>query len=180
MNQTLKLMCILSLLVQGACSAVFVAEPLGDTVVILNPDEWQATWLSDEVVVTTTVLDADKGLIQAAWIERRPAGAELETTEAYLRSSGDILYGNVKDVNEQGETRYVWLRINKSPRRLTFFKPDIEQFQSLIEAGQFPGKVIEDGIVLGTLIAQHIKMINSPSSQLLEWEDPVVFIRIAD
>ena len=66
---------LLTSMLLGGCNAVLVEEPIGDVVVTLDPATWQGTWVNDEVVILTTVLDREKGLLQAAWVER---GAEGE------------------------------------------------------------------------------------------------------
>jgi hypothetical protein len=98
------LIVVLALLLAG-CDAVFAPAPLGESTLSLNPGEWQGSWLASDMVVTTTVLDKDKGLLQAAWIERGAEGATLEVVEGYMRISGDMIFANVRDDNENVEPR---------------------------------------------------------------------------
>ena len=86
-----------SMLLVG-CNAVLVKEPMGDTVVKLDPATWQGTWVTDEVVILTTVLDSDKGLLEAAWVERGPEGkgANFESVTGMVRQTGDMLFLNIE------------------------------------------------------------------------------------
>jgi len=162
------------------CEAVYAPAPIGETVVKLNVEEWQGTWLASEMVITTTVLDPEQGLLQAAWIERGEEGAKFEVMEGQVRDSGGLLFANIKDDNEEGVLRYLWLRVEKSDTHFTLWSPDITQFKAMIEDGSLPGEVIEDGVVLGELKPEHIALINDPATKLLDWKDPAVFVRIAD
>jgi len=167
-------------IILAGCDAVFTPEPLGEEVVVLNAEEWQGTWLGGDMVVVTTVLDPDKGLLQAAWIERSESGARLEVVESSIRSSGELVFANIEDNNENVEQRYHWLRIDKEDRRMTIWGPNLEQFKLMVADGRLPGKESDDGVVLGKLGPEHIAMINDPSMNLLDWKDPGVFFRIAD
>jgi len=86
-----------SLLLSG-CNAVLVEKPVGDTVVKLDPAIWQGTWVSNEVVILTTVLDGDQGLLQAAWVERgaQGEGARFESVTGTVRQTGDITFLNME------------------------------------------------------------------------------------
>ena len=116
---------------------------------------------------------ADTGLILSK-------GAKFEVVEGQVRTSGGLLFANIKDDNEEGILRYLWLRVEKSDTHFTLWSPNITQFKALIEDGSLPGEVIEDGVILGDLKAEHIELINDPATKLLDWKDPAVFVRIAD
>ena len=85
---------LLGSLLLGGCNAVLVEEPIGDVVVTLDPATWQGTWVNDEVVILTTVLDSEKGLLQAAWVERGAAGegARFESVTGTVRQTGDKIF----------------------------------------------------------------------------------------
>ena len=170
---------ILLAIVLSACSAVYTTAPVGDTAVQLISEEWQGTWLGDEVVVVTTVLDREKGLLQVAWIERSMDGAILETQQSYIRSSGDFMFASARDKDAE-EPRYIWIRVDRSQSKLITWAPNLKTFQTMVREGRFPGTVNDDGVMLGELTPQQLEMINTPSSDLLDWEEPRVFIRIAD
>ena len=70
-----------------ACEAVLTKQPLGGEVVILDEQTWQGNCLGDEVVLVTTVLDAEKGILQAAWLERGLDGARFESFTGNIRQT---------------------------------------------------------------------------------------------
>lgn len=164
-----------------ACNAVYSTHPVGEALVKLDPEQWQGTWLHDEVVVTTTVMDADHGVLQAAWVERGEKGAKLEVAEGTIRSSGNWMFANLEERDEEGNARYLWLRVKRSDGRLIVWSPRVERFREFVEDQSLPGAVdTEDNVVLGKLEPAHLSLINAPSSNLLDWEDPDVFYRIGD
>jgi hypothetical protein len=178
------------------CEAVYTPKPLGDEVVTLDPAEWQGTWLAPDMVITTTVLDGAAGRLQTAWIERGPAGVTLEVVEGSLRATGDWTFANTLDEPEESpeeegggeapgveqgtEPRYVWVRVEKGENHLTVWSPNVEQFKILVGDGRLPGRVTDDGVVLGELTPEQLRMINDPASNLLNWADPAVFVRIIE
>lgn len=202
------LMAAVAVVVLAGCEAVYTPRPLGDEVVALDPAEWQGTWLAPDMVITTTVLDGAAGRLQAAWIERGTAGATLEIVEGSVRASGDWTFANILDETEseppaearggaepaaegaapvagQGTSqgigpRYVWLRVEKGENHLTLWSPNVEQFKILVGDGRLPGRVTDDGVELGELTPEQLRMINDPASNLLNWADPAVFVRIAE
>ena len=180
------------------CEAVYTPKPLGDEVVTLDPAEWQGTWLAPDMVITTTVLDGAAGRLQTAWIERGPAGVTLEVVEGSIRSTGDWTFANILDdaevladtpadaegaaprAEQATEPRYVWVRVEKGDNHLTVWSPNVEQFKILVGDGRLPGRVTDDGVVLGELTPEQLRMINDPAANLLNWADPAVFVRIVE
>lgn len=81
-------------MVLGGCNAVLVEQPIGDVVVKLDPAIWQGTWVNDEEVILTTVLDSEKGLLQAAWVERgaEGEGARFESVTGTVRQTGEMIF----------------------------------------------------------------------------------------
>jgi hypothetical protein len=186
---------IIAVLCLPGCEAVFTEQPMGEEVVKLDRTVWQATWLGDEVVLITTVMDADKGLLQAAWVERRPDGASFEAVTGTVRRTGDLLYLNMEHQPEeegnaattppaeatQDAPEYYWARIENDGRRAVLWWPDIEQVKVAVGDGRLPGTIKEDkDVVLRPLAASHLQLINSPTSGLLKWSQPVTFLRIGD
>lgn len=90
----LRMALLLGSMVLGGCNAVLVEQPMGDVVVALDPATWQGTWVNEEVVILTTVLDGEKGLLQAAWVERgaEGEGARFESVTGTVRQTGDMIF----------------------------------------------------------------------------------------
>ncbi len=180
MNPVYKVMLLPIILFFVGCDAVFTPEPLGDEIVQLNIEEWQGTWLAPEMVVITTVLDRDKGRWQTAWMERGLDGAEMKVLEGTVRATGDIMFINTRDDNPNVKPRYLWMVLDKSEDYFTVWTANLEQFRAMIANGRLPGKETEDGVVLGELSPEHLEMIADPSTNLLNWKNPGVFIRVGD
>jgi hypothetical protein len=164
---------LLALLLLAGCNAVLVKEPMGDTVVMLDPATWQGTWASSDVVILTTVLDSEKGLLQAAWVERgaEGEGASFESVSGMVRQTGDVIFLSMENEPEAelGTTadpaagasaeqvpttpapatdaalapEYIWGRIENDGKRMILWWPDVEQFQRAVQDGRLPGTVTE-------------------------------------
>jgi len=181
----------LSFLWLSACESVFVEQPLGDEIVVLDEAVWQGQWSNGEMVITTTIIDAEKGILQAAWIERGEHGAELEMATGYVRKSGAVIYLNLPDydrdkaqsepVTETSKPEYHWARLEIDGHRATLWWPDQGRFRDAVKAETLPGVIKEDqDVLLGALSAEHLRLISSPEANLLNWTEPLVFVRIAD
>jgi hypothetical protein len=160
------------------CESVLTTQPIGDKVVQLSPEQWQGTWLHHEVVVTTSVLNKDTGLLQASWIERLEDGSDMKIFTGTVRTTGDMTFIVTKDENQK--ELFHWARVEKGENYLIMWSPNVEQFKALIKDGKLPGKVTEDGMLLGELKLETIEMIDDPSTNLLNWKDPNIFIRIGN
>jgi hypothetical protein len=183
------------LLLLSGCESVFVEQPLGEEVVVLDEALWQGQWSNGEIVITTSIIDAEKGILQAAWIERGEHGAELEMATGYVRKTGERIYLNLPnyDTDEApddspGETElqdskpeYHWALLVLDEHQASLWWPNQDHFHEAVKAGTLPGTVREDqDVLLGALSAEQLDLINSPQANLLNWTEPMVFTRIAD
>jgi len=162
----------------ASCGSVLASVPVGDTVVQLSPEQWQGTWLHQEVVVTTNILDKDNGLLQASWIERREEGVGLEVAKGTVRATGDKTFFVTRDENRN--ELFLWARVKKGDNYLIMWPPNVEQFRILINNGELAGELTEHGVVLGELKPEFIEMIDDPSANLLDWKNPHIFVRIGN
>jgi hypothetical protein len=160
------------------CESVMTTQPIGETVVQLDPEQWQGTWLHHEAIVTTTVLDKDNGLLQASWLERREDGSQLETAQGTVRETGDMMFFVTRDENQK--ELFHWARVKKGDNYLILWSPNVEQFKILINDGKLPGKVTEGSVVLGELKPEDIEKFDDPSANLLKWKEPDIFVRIGN
>lgn len=177
-NAVMRMALLLALLLLGGCNAVLVEQPIGDVVVTLDPAIWQGTWASNEVVILTTVLDSEKGLLQAAWVERgaEGEGANFESVTGTVRQTGDMIFLSMEKEppDEWGPTEapvaeapamevpatpapvrdaavppeYIWGRIENDGKRTILWMPDVEQFRRAVQEGRLPGTVKEDKDVM--------------------------------
>jgi hypothetical protein len=183
--------------VLSGCEAVFTEQPLGEEIRILDVETWQGTWLSNGVVLMTTVIDAENGVMQAAWLERGEEGARTESYTGFVRQTGDWVFLNMehqpeeaaedltevpdKDSQENASPEYFWARVENDGRRVILWWPNTDEMRKAINSGKIPGIVKEDkDVQLAPLESQHLELINAPGSNLLNWAEPDVFIRIAD
>ena len=191
MNKLFRVFMLLSLLGLAACESVFVEQPLGDEVVVLDEATWQGQWINGDMVITTTIIDAGRGILQAAWIERGEHGAELEMATGYVRKTGDHIYLNLPNFDENNETvaepgktrspEYHWARLDHLGNSARLWWPDQNAFRSAVKAGTLPGTIKDDeDVVLGELSPEQLQRINSPEANLLGWTEPMVFVRIGD
>ena len=181
----------LSILWLSACDSVFVQQPLGDEVMLLDQGLWQGQWSNGEMVIITTIIDAEKGILQAAWIERGEHGAQLEMATGYVRKSGDLIYLNLPNLDRKetevakspvtSAPEYNWARLVVDEHSATMWWPNQNRFRDAVKAGTLPGIIKEDqDVVLDELSSAHLQIINSPEANLLSWTEPLVFVRIAD
>ncbi len=188
LKRVIPVLCFLGL---TACESVFVQQPLGEEVVVLDEAAWQGRWSNGEIVITTSVIDAEKGTLQAAWIERGENGAELEMATGYVRRTGERIYLNLPNFDGEeattgstlktGATEYHWARLVLEDHQALMWWPNQERFRDAVKAGTMPGTIKEDhDVVLGALSPDQLDTINSPEANLLNWEHPMVFVRIAD
>lgn len=199
---------LLSLLGLSACESVFVEQPLGEEVVVLDDALWQGQWSNGEIVIMTSVISAEKGILQAAWIERGEQGAELEMATGYVRKTGERIYLNLPNLDrnetpgkapgerskdsspdsspaglpaQPAKPEYHWARLVLDKHQASLWWPHQERFRDAVKAGTLPGTVKEDeDVLLGALSTEQLDLINSPEANLLNWTEPMVFIRIAD
>jgi hypothetical protein len=182
---------LLSLLWLTACESVFVEQPLGEEVVVLEEALWQGQWTNGEIVITTTVIDAEKGILQAAWLERGQQGAEMEMATGYVRKTGELVYLNLPNYDGEEATgqdsespmkpSYHWARLAMDEHRALLWWPSQQRFRDAVTAGKLPGTIKEDqDVLLGELSAGQLEMINAPEANLLNWTEPLVLVRIAD
>ena len=191
MKTLYRMLWLCSFLGLTACESVFVEQPLGDEVVILDEALWQGQWSNGEIVITTTVMDAEKGILQAAWVERGKLGGELEMATGYVRRTGDVTYLNLPNSNndvsldegsdEKKALEYHWALLQHDEHRAILWWPDQNRFRDAVKAGNLPGTIKEDqDVLLGKLSEEQLHHISTPEANLLNWTEPLVFVRIGD
>ena len=208
---------VLASMVLGGCNAVLVEEPMGDVVVTLDPATWQGTWVTDEVVILTTMLDSEKGVLQAAWVERgaEGEGARFESVTGTVRQTGDMLFLNIEQEpsEEQGTTAATVAdapATDAPPAAAAVAQAPVTGApvhsrstvgaESIIMASASSCGCrtsssssrrcrtvacpelsrMSDDVVLGPLDPAQLELINSPAGNLLNWSEPLVFVRIGD
>ena len=183
------------------CDAVVTQQPVGAEVVNLDEATWEGTWLGGEIVVLTTVIDAEKGVLQAAWVERGSEGARFETVTGTVRRTDDWTFLNMEQEqfdDSEGDTQnpasptatetpgstalpveYVWARVDNDGQRILLWWPDTDAIRAAVTAGTLPGQLKDDDdVLLGPLSDEQLAAINAPGSAFLQWSEPVSLTRV--
>lgn len=180
---------LMAIVLVTGCDAVYTRQPIGDEPLALETAQWQGTWLNGEVVMLTTVLDADNGKLQTAWLERGETGARMEVVVGEVRHTGERVYINSLDepdeadesAPESGSPPYYWARIRVEERTMTVWMPRLEAFRKAVEEGRLPGRIdADENVVLDRLEPDHLALIDSPEANLLQWSEPLVLVRVGD
>lgn len=166
------------LLVTFGCNPVTSRHPVGTEPLQLEAPEWEGTWSNPEGSLEVRIVDAKAGQLEAAWIELEEDGFELETLEVHLLRGGGALFASVRE-NPTEDPDYLIALIDKEENQILIWWPDGDKFKRLVEDGQLPGEVSEDGAVtLGKLEPQHLTLLTSEEHETpFQWRKPGVLFR---
>lgn len=172
----------------AACDVVVSTHPVGLEPVAVEAEEWEGTWVADDGAFTLRVPEKGAaGRVELGWIEEEGDRFVLKTSQVYLRSAGEWMFGSVENDEDPGSgrpenVRYLWGRLEKDEGKILFWLPSVEKFRQLVEDGVLPGEVEEGGdVVLGQLAAEHLELITSGKKGVLfEWEAPMILRRLED
>jgi len=164
------------------CSMVTSVRPVGDMPLVLDPIEWEGTWIAaDGGPVVVKVDDARKGQLKLAWIEGDKEMV-LKTATVILLKSGAWHFANLRDDTQSGTSAaYLFACVKRQKNVVIVWLPRPERFAGLIEEKVLPGAVSKERISLGELQPEHMKIIASEGRGLLfDWENPVVLMKTGD
>lgn len=157
------------------CSTVYSTKPVGVAPASIQADDWQGTWVHKDGAITIEVVDAEKGLLQAALIE----DMKLKSFSVHIQTSGDWMFGSTKQAPD--DKRFVWGRVKREENQLIIWSPSVSKFKTMVQDGVLPG-VVQDGgnVTLGELTTNHINLIASEANGVVfDWDEPVVFTRLS-
>jgi hypothetical protein len=163
-----------AVIMMAGCSAVYSTKPVGENPVTIKAEEWDGTWINKNGAITLEVMDAEKGIIHVAWVEKM----KLESYQVHLLDSGSWMFASFR---ESGESqKYLWAKILKDEDQLNLWAPSVDKIRVLVQKGVLPGSVEESGdVVLGELKAEHLRLLTSEEKGILfEWEKPLVLTRL--
>lgn len=165
----------LFVLILSGCDVVYTTNPIGEKPTMITTKKWEGTWINPGGSLMIKVVDEEKGLLKAAWIE----GADnlhMEVVEVSLR---DGVFWSTRDKDHQEKEQYFWGLFKNEDRQIVLWLPDVEEFRNLVKDGKMPGEIQGDNVMLGDLESTHLEMIISEDSGLLfDWKNPLVFMRI--
>jgi len=176
-SRQLKLvLVVLTLLAIPGCNAVISKRPVGEKPARIVARDWEGDWVTTDGVVKLKVLDPEKGIIKASWLEDDKSGnPALKVAEIELRDFGGWLFANTKEDKGRG---YVWGRIRNEDRQIIVWSPDEKSFAQAIKDGTFPGRLDGDEVILDELKPTHLKIITSNERGVLfSWDKPSVFVK---
>ena len=167
------------LLAASGCSSVVSKRPVGEKQVRIVAKDWEGDWRTHDGTVRVKVIDAEKGILKAFWLEDDKQGNPgMRTARIELRESGNWLFANTEDDKGRG---YVWGRIKNEDRQIVVWSPNDKVFSKLITDGVFPGKVESGEVALEELKPQHLKIITSGEKGVLFlWDEPTVFLKVGN
>ena len=165
------------ILLFSACNAVVSEQPMGEKPLAVTAKDWEGTWVNGEGAGIIKVVDPEKGLLQAAWIEGN--SQDMESYQIFLRELGPWIVASVKIEGRSGLVRYGWARVNREDGQIVVWDPSVKSFKQLVEAGKLPGVIEQDDVILGDLKPEHYDLLTSGSEGVLfDWDEPVVLLRI--
>jgi hypothetical protein len=169
----------------SSCANVASKKMLGDAPTHLDADDWNGTWIMPEkMVLHAMVKDPEKGLLSVAFIEAdaEKKGFKLKSHEVQIRTSGDWLWGHVKDP-ETG----AWLvcRLKIDEHQLVCWMPNRVTCESLVTSGKLQGEIaMRKNVAPGTLVLdlsrENVHAITEDTMPgFLAMEHPFVLTRLS-
>lgn len=164
------------LLAACGCNAVLSKHPVGDNPARIETKEWEGNWTTTDGAVKLDVLDADRGILRASWVEDGKNGAPaLKSAEIEIRESGGWLIANTREEKGRG---YLWGRIKTEDRQIIVWSPDERLFAKAVKDGVLPGRVEGEDVILDDLKPHHLKVITATEKGVLfSWDRPAIFVK---
>lgn len=168
------------LAISCGCSAVISSHPVGEKPAKIIAKDWEGNWESTDSAVRVKVVDENRGLLKAFWMEDDKQGnPAMKTAEVELRESGDWLFASVR---EEGKNRgYLWGRIKNEDRQVIVWMPDENSFRKMVTESVLSGKLDGDDVLLDELKPPQLKIIKSGEKGVwFAWDKPAVFVKMGN
>lgn len=171
----------------SGCFVVRSVEPMGASPVSLVPEEWDGTWHTpgSGAFCVAKVTDAANGKLDVAALGIDDERIRMRTLHVQIRQSGDWLFFSVparefSNSDADAKDGYFWGRLKKEGDRVVFWLPHFGRIEAAFSEGRLPGKRHSNGdIELDVLKAAHYEwMTSEKAGVLMDWENPVVLIRM--
>lgn len=196
MKSIARVIPILFFLFQFGCSSVVSLHPVGREKMVLEPQDWDGTWLADENVVKMKVVDGKNGIVKMGWIEEGGNELRPQFVTFQVLKGEKWIYANVLEMEgkKDGDAFY-WGVVKKEQGRIVFLYPavtafveaaqsnrikaDIERHQSSVTGGapseEKSGSV---KVILTDTPESVVQLVEGGGGDYLDVEHPVVFIRL--
>ena len=171
----------------SGCSVVRSVEPMGASPVALIPEEWDGTWHTpgSSAFCVAKVSDAANGELDVAVLGIEDERIRMRTLHVRIRQSGDWLFFSVparefSNSDADAKDGYFWGRLKKEGDRVVFWLPHFARIEAALSEGRLPGKRLSNSdIELEPMKAADYEwMTSEKAGVLLDWENPVVLIRM--
>lgn len=168
------------LLALGGCHVVYSKAPIGDQAAVLKPADWEGVWAHKDGAVTVMVANAEQGVLDLGWVEKKQERLVFEHYRVWMRNTGTTLFGSVQDPDKP--SRYVWGRVHNEDNQIVVWIPDPAAFRSLVEHKVLRGTVSKNGedILLERVDpAVWQRLVHGTPGLPLDWEHPIVLNRLS-
>lgn len=169
----------------SSCSSVVCHQIVGSTPAKLEAKAWNGTWMTpDKHVLHLRVKEADKGVIEAAWIEEKNDQFVMETHELLIRQHGDWLWANLKD-EDHGD--FLFGRITEpDDERLLSWSAHAPGFAEAVRSGKLQGEVVKNAqgkesghVKLAALSDANLESIQRGDiKEAFLWDRPLVLMKL--
>lgn len=172
---------LIGLSLMAGCVTTFSAEPLGEAVAVLKPDEWNGVWMdkSGNLARALVVDSADgKILLLEDWKDCSPRTTATDTDGLLqLRQSGSWYF---LEPGEKEVLYDIWLAFRRDREALYTCVVDEERVRELVRDGVLPGFIYEGDVVVWPLSKDQYRSLLSDSRPAFRCGLPAfdVFMRL--
>jgi len=172
------LVLVLLLQAMAGCYGVYSTEPVGEKALVIDPEDWEGTWVHADMAVTLAVIDGKNGWLQAGWVEKKQGKLVYEQFRVQLRQSGEWVFGNVRDPEKPKWV--LWGKVRREGQQAVVWFPDRQRLEALVGEGVLPGHVEKPGehVILHGYKPEALPPL-SVKNVPLEWDRPLIFRRLS-
>lgn len=167
-----------------SCTSVVCKQPVGETPVKLDEAAWDTPWhTADGDVVFTRVKDADKGILEAAWVEVKNREFVTEKHDVHLREAGSWQWCSISGGDDG---TFFFGRMSVEDGQLMVWLARPEAFMAPVRAGKLKGRLMKDlngkesgSVLLDSLSGKDLITIEKNEiPAVFDWSKPLVLFRM--
>lgn len=165
------------LVLLAGCDHVASTHPVGETPLPLEESDWQGVWVQTGGSLTVRIVDAEKGVLEAGWVEEKDDTFVLETVTGHLRTYQDWTFASFTGVEDA--PGFLWCRLELEDGQMILWWPRPGDLARLVEQGLLPGRVEDGDVMLERLGPEHLAiLVGEEHGVLFQWDEPMVFRRL--